>query len=109
MILLHSRFALFKQALAFGAIRIIHVPELKKKYSFKKYQCFRKYFKWYDWVLQRKPYAWKTIAITNRFSLLMRCLAAQIRASVIKKNTRQANVNPCKDRDTSFGILLVYL
>lgn len=81
MILLHSRFALFKQALAFGAIRIIHVPELKKKYSFKKYQCFRRYFKWYGWVLQRKPYAWKTIAITNRFSLL----AAQIRASVIKK------------------------
>lgn len=85
MILLHSRFALFKQALAFGAIRIIHVPELKKKYSFKKYQCFRRYFKWYGWVLQRKPYAWKTIAITNRFSILMRCLAAQIRASVIKK------------------------
>lgn len=26
-----------------------------------------------------------------------------------KKNTRQANVNPCKDRDTSFGTLLVYL
>lgn len=56
----------------------------------------------------------KTLCMENycnyeRFSLLMRCLAAQIRASVIKKNTRQANVNPCKDRDTSFGILLVYL
>lgn len=35
MILLHSRFALFKQALAFGAITIIHVPELKKSIPLK--------------------------------------------------------------------------